>query len=197
MLRLRQRSRIRQCMEVDMMELMHGSPADMRGRSEREVRAYAFLDRLGVEFDRTDHPEQPATSMEVCASVDAVLGVRICKNLFLCNRQRTSFYLLVMPGDKPFKTRDLSAQLGIARLSFAPEEKMEELLDLQPGSVSILGLMNDKDSRVRLLIDRDVLGQETFACHPCKNTSSIRFALSDLTEKLIPAMGHTPTVVTL
>ncbi len=177
------------------LSLYEGRPADCSGREAREVRCYDLLDSLGVAFVRTDH--EPATTMAVCGDIDAVLGSMICKNLFLCNRQKTDFYLLVMPGDKPFKTRDLSAQLGIARLSFAPEEKMEELLDLQPGSVSILGLMNDKDSRVRLLIDRDVLGQETFACHPCKNTSSIRFALSDLTEKLIPAMGHTPTVVTL
>ena len=180
-----------------MMELVHGSPADMRGRSEREVRAYAFLDRLGVEFDRTDHPEQPATSMEVCASVDAVLGVRICKNLFLCNRQRTSFYLLVMPGDKPFKTKELSGQMGVSRLSFGDEEHMEALLDLHPGSVSVLGLMNDRDHRVQLVMDEDVLKEELFGCHPCENTSSIRFATKDLTEKILPALGVRPIVVHL
>ena len=179
------------------MELLHGSPADVSGRSAREIRAYEFLDRLGVEFDRTDHPDRPATTMEVCADVDAVLGVHICKNLFLCNRQRTDFYLLIMPGDKPFKTKELSGQLGTSRLSFGSAEDMERLLDLHPGSVSILGLLADPEGRVRLVIDEDVLGEELFGCHPCENTSSIRFSVRDLREKIIPALGHEPAVVRL
>lgn len=179
------------------MELLHGAPADRSGRSSREIRTYEFLERLGIEFDRTDHPDQPATSMEVCAQVDAVLNVRICKNLFLCNRQKTNFYLLVMPGDKPFRTKELSGQMGISRLSFADEEYMEEFLDIHPGSVSVLGLMNDKDHRVALIIDEDVLKEEMFGCHPCENTSSIRFATKDLTEKIIPALQITPAIVHL
>ena len=179
------------------MELLHGSPADLTGRSEREVRTYQFLDRLGISFDRTDHPDRPATSMEVCADVDAILNVHICKNLFLCNRQKTNFYLLIMPGDKPFKTKDLSKQMGISRLSFAEESFMEQFLDIHPGSVSVLGLMNDKEHRVRLVIDEDVLKEEMFGCHPCENTSSIRFATADLTEVILPALGITPVIVRL
>ena len=179
------------------MILQHGLPADMTGRSDREIRAYQFLDSLGVSFDRTDHPDQPATTMEVCADVDAVLRVHICKNLFLCNRQKTNFYLLVMPGDKPFKTKELSKQLGISRLSFAEEDSMERLLDLRPGSVSILGLMNDKERRVQLVIDEDVLKEEMCGCHPCENTSSIRFSTADLTGKILPALGREPKIVHL
>ncbi len=179
------------------MELYHGSPSDMTGRSDREIRTYAFLDNLGIQFDRTDHPDQPATSMEVCAAVDAVLNVHICKNLFLCNRQKTKFYLLVMPGDKPFKTKELSGQMGISRLSFAEEQYMEELLDIHPGSVSVLGLMNDREHRVTLIIDEDVLKEEMFGCHPCENTSSIRFATKDLTGKILPALNITPVIVHL
>ena len=179
------------------MELMHGAPADMTGRAEREIRCYAFLDRLGVDYYRTDHPDEPATSMEVCARVDAILGTPICKNLFLCNRQQTDFYLLIMPGDKPFKTKELSHQLGVSRLSFADEGHMLAFLDLTPGSVSVLGLMNDREKRVRLLIDGDVLQEEWFACHPCMNTSSLKFPTRDLLEKILPATGHDPTVVHL
>lgn len=179
------------------MELFHGSPENMEGRTEREIRTYRFLDSLGVEFDRTDHPDTPATTMEVCAEVDAVLGVRICKNLFLCNRKRTRFYLLVMPGDKPFKTKELSSQIGDSRLSFADEESMERFLDVHPGSVSVLGLMNDKERAVKLVIDEDVLREELFGCHPCENTSSIRFKTSDLTEKILPALGAEPIIVRL
>lgn len=169
----------------------------MTGREDRERRTYEFLDGLGVDYYRTDHPEAPSASMEVCARVDAVLGVPICKNLFLCNRQRTDFYLLVMPGDKPFRTKELSHQLGVSRLSFADPEHMLEFLDVTPGSVSILGLMNDKNGRVRLLLDEDVLAQSWFACHPCKNTSSLKFRTAELTEKILPATGHTYTPVRL
>ena len=179
------------------MELYHGSPETMEGRSDREVRSYELLDRLHIDFDRTDHFDTPATTMEVCAEVDAVLGVKICKNLFLCNRQKTAFYLLIMPGDKPFKTKELSGQMGISRLSFADENAMAELLDVRPGSVSVLGLMNDHEKRVTLVVDEDVLHEEMFGCHPCENTSSIRFKTADLKEKLLPALGVTPTVVRL
>ena len=179
------------------MELYHGSPETMEGRSDREVRSYELLDRLHIDFDRTDHFDTPATTMEVCAEVDAVLGVKICKNLFLCNRQKTAFYLLIMPGDKPFKTKELSGQMGISRLSFADENAMAEYLDVRPGSVSVLGLMNDHEKRVTLVVDEDVLHEEMFGCHPCENTSSIRFKTADLKEKLLPALGVTPTVVRL
>ena len=179
------------------MELFHGSPADCTGRSAREIRAYEFLDRLGISFDRTDHPDEPATGMEVCARVDAVLGVRICKNLFLCNRAKTKYYLLVMPGDKVFKTRELSGQHGLTRLSFADEEHMLRFLDLRPGSVSVLGLMNDRGHDVTLLVDEDVLNEEMFGCHPCENTSSVRFATADLVEKILPALGVEPVIVHL
>lgn len=179
------------------MELFHGAPPDLTGRSEREIKTYMFLDSLGISYDRTDHTDEPATSMEVCAKVDAVLNVHICKNLFLCNRQKTRFYLLIMPGDKPFKTKELSGQMGISRLSFAEEDAMERLLDIRPGSVSVLGLMNDKDHQVTLVIDEDVLKEEMFGCHPCENTSSLRFRTKDLTDVILPALSVDPVIVKL
>ena len=179
------------------MELFHGSPADMAGRQEREIRVYRFLDELCSPFDRTDHVDEPATDMEACLKIDAILNVKMCKNLFLCNRQKTQFYLLTMPGDKPFKTKELSGQLGISRLSFADETFMEKYLDLHPGSVSVMGLMNDHEHRVRLVMDEDVLGEELFGCHPCVNTSSVRFATKDLIEKILPALGITYDTVHL
>lgn len=177
------------------MEIFHGRPEDCSGREAREVRTYDLLDRLGVEYLRTDHA--PATTMEVCKEIDRVLDVLICKNLFLCNRQQTRFYLLMMPGDKPFKTKDLSAQLGVARLSFGSEDFMEQFLGLHPGSVSVLGLMNDTDKQVRLVIDEEVLRDEYVGCHPCQNTSSIKLRTEDLLHKFLPAVGHESTVVRL
>ena len=170
------------------MELHKGRPADITGRLEKEIRTYDLLDRLGVEYERIDH--EPAMTMEDCKEVDQLLEAVICKNLFLCNRQKTAFYLLMIPDTKVFHTKDLSAQIGSARLSFAKPEYMEKFLDITPGSVSVMGLMNDKEHRVQLLIDEDVLDGEYIGCHPCINTSSIRFKVKDLIEKVIPAMGH-------
>lgn len=177
------------------MELVKGRPADVVGRLDKEIRVYDFLDSLGVEYDRVDH--EAAMTMEICEAIDLVLDAVICKNLFLCNRQQTDFYLLLIPGDKVFKTKDISAQIGSSRLSFAGAEHMEQFLDITPGSVSVLGLMNDKEMRVRLLIDEDVLKSDYFGCHPCINTSSLRIRTSDLMEKIVPALGHAPTIVKL
>lgn len=177
------------------MVLQKGRPADTAGRLEKEIRSYDLLDSLGIEYDRIDH--EPAMTMEICEEIDRALGATICKNLFLCNRQETDFYLLMMPGDKPFKTKDLSAQICSSRLSFGTPDYMEQLVDITPGSLSILGLMNDKEGRVRLLIDKDVLSGEYIGCHPCINTSSLRIKTSDMVEKLIPALKHAPTLVEL
>lgn len=183
------------------MELMNGRPENTEGRLEKEIRVYDLLDSLGVSYQRVDH--EAAMTMEACEEIDRTLsegvenGVAICKNLFLCNRQETDFYLLLIPGDKPFKTKYLSAQIGSSRLSFGKPEYMEQYLDITPGSVSVMGLMNDREKKVRLLIDQDVLEEEYFACHPCINTSSLRFKTADLVEKLIPAMDHEPTMVKL
>ena len=170
------------------MELFKGRPKDETGRLEKEIKVYDFLDGLGIEYERTDH--EPADTMEACNRIDDILGTLICKNLFLCNRQKTDFYLLMMPGNKPFKTKDITAPLGCSRLSFASPEYMEKFLDITPGSVSVLGLMNDTENHVQLLIDKDVLNSEYVGCHPCINTSSLRLRTKDLVETILPAIHH-------
>ena len=168
--------------------LQKGRPADTTGRLDKEIRTYDLLDGLGVEYDRVDHA--PAMTMEDCKEVDEILESMVCKNLFLCNRQETAFYLLMIPDTKVFHTKDLSAQIGSARLSFAKPEYMEKFLDITPGSVSVLGLMNDTGHRVQLLIDEDVLNSEFVGCHPCINASSLRLRTKDLIEKILPAVEH-------
>ena len=177
------------------MELFKGRPQDLSDRLDREVRVYDFLDSLGIEYIRTDH--EPAQTMEDCNRIDKVLDVLICKNLFLCNRQKTVFYLLLMPGDKPFKTKELSSQINSARLSFATEDKMLEFLDIEPGSVSVMGLMNDKENNVNLLVDEDVLKGEFIGCHPCVNTSSIKLKTTDVFDKFLKSVNHDYTTVKL
>lgn len=175
--------------------LYQGRPADVTGRLEKEIHAYGLLDSLGVSYTRVDHDALP--TIEACQEVDRLLSTEICKNLFLRNAQKTDFYLLLMPGNKKFKTSLLSKQIGSARLSFGEPEFMEQFMNLTPGSVTVLGLMNDKENRVRLLIDKDVLDQEYFGCHPCINTSSLRLLTRDVIDKILPAMNHAYTVVDL
>lgn len=177
------------------MELFDKRPEDAGNRQEKEMRVYDLLDRLGIPYFRTDH--EPATNMEVCKEIDDVLEATICKNLFLCNRQKTQFYLLMMPADKPFKTKELSSQINSARLSFADERYMEEFLDILPGSVSVMGLMNDKDNHVRLLVDEDILKGEYLGCHPCVNTSSLKIKTTDVFEIFLKEVHHDMTVVHL
>ena len=179
------------------MKLQKGRPENTDNRLNKEIRVYDFLDKLGIQYQRIDH--EAAMTMEACEEIDHALGdnTTICKNLFLCNRQETDFYLLLMPGDKPFKTKDLSAQIHSTRLSFAKPEYMEKYLDITPGSVSVLGLMNDSEKKVQLLIDEDVMKEPYFGCHPCINTSSLKFTTEDLMQKIIPALEHEPVTVTL
>ena len=175
------------------MSLEKGRPADCSGRLEKEIRSYDLLDSLNIDYDRIDH--DPAMTMEDCAEADRALNATICKNLLLCNRPHTQFFLLLLPEDKQFRTGEMSKVIGASRLSFAEPEYMERFLDITPGSLSILGLMNDTENQVQLLIDADVLRGEYFACHPCINTSSLRMPMCDLTEKLIPAMNHPPRII--
>lgn len=174
--------------------LYTGAP-NPEGRLEKEMRVYQLLNKLDIAFSRADH--EHADTLEDCASVETVLGAHICKNLFLRNRQATNFYLLLMPGDKRFLTKELSKQLGISRLSFAEPEYMEKYLDTTPGSASVLGLMNDSEHQVHLVIDKDLLSLERLGCHPCINTSSLNISLDDILDKFLKYTGHEFAVVEL
>lgn len=179
--------------------IMARTPVDTKpspdGRLSKEMEVYELLDKLEIPYLRVDH--EAAATVDDCHEVDEALGIHICKNLFLCNRQKTDFYLLMMPGLKKFKTKELSAQLGTARLSFAEAEYMEEYLNITPGSVSVMGLMNDKEHRVRLLIDQELLQDEFVGCHPCVNTASLKIRMKDILEKFLPHVGHDYTAVEL
>ena len=179
------------------LELKKGRPDDMTGRLQKEIRCYDFLDNLGIEYYHVDHRDMPADTMEACVEVDKALDCKICKNLFLTNRQKTDFYLLMMPADKPFKTKDLTSQINSARLSFADAEAMLRHLDITPGAVSVLGLINDKENGVRLLVDKDILADEYIGCHPCVNTTSTKIKTADIFDELISATNHSKTVVEL
>ena len=179
------------------IKLVKGRPEDTSNRLEKEIRVYDLLDELGIEYSRIDHMDTPAMNMEICKLLDETLNATICKNLFLCNRQKTNFYLLMIPADKVFHTKEISSQINSARLSFGEPEYMEKYLDILPGAVSVMGLMNDKENNVRLLVDEDVLKGEYLGCHPCVNTSSLRLKTKDVFEKFVPAVHHDMTIVRL
>ena len=177
--------------------LEEGRPQNVEGRLEKEVAVYDFLDQLGIRYWRTDHPDAEAYTMEACKEIDGVLGATVCKNLFLTNKQHTAHYLHLMPGDKVFKTKELSKQINSARLSFGSAEEMEEMINCAPGSASAMGLIFDKEKKVRLLIDKDILEGEYIGVHPCINTSSLKLLTRDLMEVFLPAVGHEATEVVL
>ena len=175
-------------------ELFTSRPAPEE-RLEKELLCYDLLEKYKIPYTGLDHPA--AMSVEDCHNADVLLGIHICKNLFLCNRQKTDFYLLMILGDKKFKTKDITKQIGSARLSFGGPAEMEQYLDITPGSVSVLGLMNDTENHVRLLVDEDLLKGEYFGCHPCVNTSSLRVKTRDILGPFLKAVHHDMTVVKL
>ena len=163
--------------------------------AEPEKSCLALLDSLKIPYEGLTH--EHADTIELCAGIEEKLGAPIVKNLFLCNQQKTAFYLLIMPGNKVFKTKFLSKQIGSARLSFADAESMEKYLGVKPGSVSVLGLANDKTKAVKLIFDKDILGEEYLGFHPCLNTSTLKLRLKDLTDVFLPFLGVTAAVVEL
>jgi Uncharacterized conserved protein len=182
-------------MQIKIDRTIYNTRPDPSTRLDKENRCYDLLEQLEIPFIRIDHEE--AKTIDDCHEVDQLLDITICKNLFLCNTQKTKFYLLVLPGHKKFQTKDVSAQISSPRLSFAPPEYMEKFLDITPGSVSILGLMNDTKNQVQLLIDKDILLEEHFGCHPCINTTSLRMKTSDIMNKFLPYVNHEPVLVEL
>ena len=173
------------------MELVEGRPQDKR--IDKEERVYDLLDQLNIDYQRIDHEE--ANTMEICLEIEKTLKSTICKNLFLVNSNKSQYYLLMLKENKKFKTKMISKQINSSRLSFGSDEKMLEYLDITPGSVSLLGLMNDHDFKVQLLMDKDLLQDEYFGCHPCINTSSLRIKMKDVFEKIIPSLHHEPIFV--
>lgn len=181
--------------DIKIDRTLYATKPENQDRLPKEMAVYDLLEKLDIPYARIDH--EVTATIEDCHDVDKILGIEICKNLFLCNAQKTKFYMLMMPGTKQFKTKDLSSQINSSRLSFAGADFMEEFLDITPGSVSIMGLMNDSNKRVQLLMDKEVVDSEYLGCHPCINTSSLKLKTADVLEKFLPEVGHDAIVVEL
>ena len=150
---------------------------------------YETFASLGIPFERVD--TDPGLTMEDCQHIDAKIGVRIVKTVFLCNRQQTEFYLYVTTDDKPFVTREFCAALGgIPRVSFAPAEKLRELTGVEVGATTILSAILLECAPVHLVMDRSVAESEWFACTDGTATCFVKIRTEDLLGKYVPASGH-------
>ncbi len=178
---------------MNISPMYSGRPENECGRTQKETAVYDLLDSLGIEYERVDH--DPADTIEDCKAVEDVIGVGICKNLFVCNRQKTDYYMVMMSGEKPFRTADISKKLGVSRLSFASAEDMESMLGVTPGSVTVMALKNDRERRVTLVIDRDIVNGEYIRCHPCINTSTLKIKTNDLLRVFLMHVKHTPRII--
>ena len=167
-------------------QVYRGVPKDIDSRQEKEKMCYDFLGKLDIDYEVVDHEE--ASDMDRCREIESVLGVKICKNIMLCNRQESRFFIFMMPGDKKYVTKEFSKKIGMSRLSFAKEKHLKEFLNVSSGSVSVLALLNDTDNKVELVIDRDVIQQDHIRCHPCVNTSTLKIKTEDFLNKIIPAL---------
>ena len=174
---------------MDQFQIHTGRPENETGRTETEIHVYDFLDKLGITYERIDH--EPVETIEACQEIDRILAPAVvCKNLFLTNSREDQYYLLVMLENKKFRSSEVAGQIGSTRLSFASAEKMQEYLEIKPGAVSVMGLMNDHEHHVELLVDEELLEYKQLGCHPCFNTSSLRLRTKDVLEKFVPATGH-------
>lgn len=178
---------------MNISAMQKGRPTCEADRLPKEIAVYDLLDSLKIEYFRVDH--DAANTIEACREVEEVIGVGICKNLFVCNRQKTEFYIIMMSGEKPFRTADVSKKLGVSRLSFASGEDMERLLGVTPGSVTVMALKDDKERRVQLVIDRDIINGEYIRCHPCINTSTLKIKTEDLLRVFLRHTKHTPRII--
>lgn len=167
--------------------------APLEERSSLEMKTYQILDKLNIKYERIDH--EAVSSMEECVEVNKKLKVEIRKNIFLCNSKKTTFFLFVLPANKPFDTKKFCQKLGLSHVSFANEEYMEKYLGTKPGSATIMGLLCDEDDYVQVILDKEIIEEEYFGCNPGQNTSHIKIKTEDLLKKFLPYVKHRPKII--
>lgn len=156
----------------------------------------SFLNQNGIPYAYYEH--EPAMTIESCLQLPfAGEDVAFCKNIFLCNRQKTVFYLMVLCPDTAFRTAVVSKALGVSRLSFAPNESLAELLHLTSGSVSPLALLYDPEKKITLVCEKAIQGREKIAFHPCDNSATLVFDQDVFWHQVLPALGVQPVVLDL
>lgn len=176
---------------VFVSDIMEKAPDSYK--SPLQEMAYESLEKLQISFERVDTDE--AISMVDCIEISRKLDMKMVKTLFLCNRQKTKLYLFVTTADKPFKSKDFSSLLGIPRVSFAPEELMENILGVKIGAATIFGVLKDKDNLVQVVFDKDVLLEEWYGCSDGTTTGYMKVKTDQMVNNFLTYTKHIPTVI--
>lgn len=174
-------------------EVMTTAPEDERGALETKV--YQELERLNISYERVDN--DTVETMEECVEISEKLGAEIRKTIVCCNRQKTEFFLVVLPASKRFDSKLFAAMMRTARVSFASAEDMESLIGLTPGEASVMGILNDPEAKIKVVVDKAVADAEWFACNPGANTTHIRFKTKQLLDTFLPAENHKAEIIML
>lgn len=161
--------------------------------SEKALQVCNFLDNVGIKYEAVTHA--PAYTLEECRKINEIIDGTICKNLLLKTDSGKVIYLLLIKDGKRFVTKEVSKKLGCSRLSFAPDEYMENLLNTTAGSLSITSLIFDKEKKVSLAIDKDVASEEYICCHPSDNTATLKIKTEDILNVFLPTLGITPEII--
>ena len=161
-------------------EVMTSAPQDERGALE--TKTYQELERLNIKYERVDNDTVEA--MEECVEISKKLGAEIRKTIVVCNRQKTQFFLVILPANKRFDSKLFAAMMHTARVSFA-------------SPASVMGILNDPEGKVKVVIDKAVADAEWFACNPGANTSHLRFKTKQLINNFLPAEKHKPEIIML
>lgn len=154
---------------------------------------YQTLDALSIPFESVDTDE--AITMENCVLIEENLNMKMVKTLFLCNRQQTSFYLFITKGDKPFRSKDFSTALGVARVSFAPSKKMDTMLGTKIGAATVFSALLDKNNIVQIIFDKDVLAEKYYGCSDGTTTGYIKIETDKILHTFLPYTKHTAAVI--
>ncbi|MBV7276096.1 prolyl-tRNA synthetase associated domain-containing protein [Clostridium sp. PL3] len=162
-------------------------------KTELQEKTYHTLNDLHIPFERVDTDE--AITMEDCVQIDKKLDMKMVKTLFLCNRQQTAFYLFITVGDKPFKSKEFSNALGVARVSFAPADLMEKMLGTKIGAATVFSAMLDKDNAVQIVFDKDITHEEWYGCSDGTTTGYMKIKTAQIIHDFLPYVKHMPAIV--
>lgn len=172
-------------------DIKNTAPESYQTRLQQMV--YQTLVKLHIPFERVHTDE--AITMEDCTQIDATLKMKMVKTLFLCNRQKTNYYLFITCGTKPFRSKDFSNALGVPRVSFAPVDKMEELLQTKVGAATVFSALLDKNQQVQIVFDKDVLAEEWYGCSDGTTTGYMKVRTAQILHEFLTFAGHTPAVI--
>ncbi len=172
-------------------EIQRTAPTECKTLLQAKV--YQTLEQLHIPFERVDTDE--AITMEDCVLIDAKLNMKMVKTLFLCNRQQTNFYLFITAGDKPFHSKEFSNALGVARVSFAPAEKMETMLGTKIGAATVFSALLDSDRKVQIVFDKDILAEEWYGCSDGTTTGYMKVRTNQIVHEFLTYTNHTPAII--